>query len=152
MQTRTSDVVLRIVGSLAILAAAFGFWYNFESFAAFQSGAFDDAGLATETPYFHQAFLTMSGVCVACYAVLAICGIQFLRLESGLWWLFAVASAVEVLFFFVVGASWLDPTYGPGIGAATGVSGGGFTAQWVVFFPVWAPIVVWFAHRKSGRA
>jgi hypothetical protein len=151
VQLRTARIVLRAVGVLALLFAAFGLWYNTGSFVAFQSGAFDAPIPAFDTPYFRPAYLILSSVCVACFLVLACCGVQFLRLASTLWWLFTATAVVEVFFIFIVGAAWLHPVYGASIAAASGVSGGGLRPQWLLLFPIWGPVTVWFARRALLR-
>ncbi len=148
MQPRTARIVLRVVGVAAVLFAAFGFWYNAESFSAYRSGAFHDVPANVDVPYFDAAFLALSSVCVVCFITLAWCGVQFLRLSLSWLWLFIAVASVELLFLLVVGGLWHHPLYGASIGAASGVSAGGLSPQLLILFPLWAPVAVWFA-RKS---
>jgi hypothetical protein len=126
-----------------------GLLYNAASLYGVASGAIDKLTVENSTPYVHAAFYVMSAICVLFYAVLFLCGVQFVRLRSAIWWLFAVVLAAEVLFYFGVGWLWSHPTLGGSIAAATGISGGGLVLQFVVLFPLWAPIVVWLAHRST---
>jgi hypothetical protein len=34
------------------------------------------------------------------------------------------------------------------VGAATGIANGGLMAQFIILFPLWAPLVVWWARKK----
>ena len=36
-----------------------------------------------DIPYFYPVFYTMSAICIGCFIVLFICGIQFIRLRTG---------------------------------------------------------------------
>jgi len=144
-------IALRTIGALALLAAAFGLWYNAVTFSTVYSDASIESTVAEPIPYFRQAFYLMSAICILCFVALAWCGVQFLRLSSIWWWLFALIGVVEVLFVPIVGRLWLHSELGMSIGAASGLASGGLVPQLIVLFPIWAPLVVWFAH-KSLRA
>jgi len=96
----------------------------------------------------YQAFYVMSAVCVTCYIVLAVCGVQFLRLSTSLMWLFVGVLIVEVAMWFITGRLSLHPTYGYSVGAATGISQGGLVPQFFILLPLWAPVLVWLARRS----
>jgi hypothetical protein len=133
---------------LALLSAAFGLWYNAMTFSTIYSDVAIESNVTEPTPFFRQAFYVMSAICVACYLALAWCGVQFLRLSTMWWWLFAVIGTVELLFLPVVGRLWLHPEWGMSIGAASGVASGGLVPQLLVLFPIWGPFAVWFARRS----
>jgi hypothetical protein len=147
MSTRSARLLFRAVGGIAVLCALFGLLYNAASFYAVAFGPNDDVVIGTPVPYVRPAFFLMSSVYVLLYAALLWCGVQFLRLSTGLWLVFVTVLAIEVIYYFVVGALWQHPTYGPSVAAATGVSGGGFLPQLSMLFPLWAPIAVWFARK-----
>lgn len=151
MSPSRARLALRTVGVLALLSAAFGLWYNAVTLSTVYPDALFESIVAEPTPYFRQAFYLMSAICVVLFITLAWCGVQFLRLSPNWWWLFALIGVLELLFIPVVGQLWLHPTLGMSIGAATGLASGGLAPQLIVLFPIWGPLVVWFA-QKSLRA
>ena len=151
MPQRWANIMLRVVGVIAILVAVGGILYTAASLYAVASGGIDQLAIESDTPYVHAAFYVMASVCVFFYAVLLLCGVQFIRLRSSLWWLFAAVLAVEVIFFFLVGYLASHPTFGSSIAGATGNSSGGLVFQFFVLFPLWAPIIVWLAHRSRSH-
>ena len=91
----------------------------------------------------------MSGICVCCYVILLVCGIELVR--SRLRWsrLATFVLLFEVGYFFAVGTLWLQPTFGKSIAAATGVANGGLMAQFVVLFPLWGPLLLWWVNSRQ---
>jgi len=150
MQTRTAQLILRGVGVLSLVAAAVGLLYNFETMRTFQAPT--SATHAAEFPQFRNVFLIMWSLCVLCYLTLAFCGIQFLRLKVSVWRWFAAAVAIEVTVSVVAvfGGSWFDLGITKSIAAAVPESSAGLTIQWLVLFPLWAPLAVWLAYRRLG--
>jgi len=144
---RWAHILLRGVGIVAVLLAAGGVLYTATSLYTVASGGIDELAVEAGTLYVHSAFYAMATICLFFYAVVLICGVQFIRLRSSLWWLFSVVLVAEVAFHFLVGWLWSHPTLGESIAGASGISSGGLVLQFVVLFPLWAPIVVWFAHR-----
>lgn len=147
MSLRWAHILLRGVGIVAVLLAAGGVLYTATSLYTVASGGIDELAVEAGTLYVHSAFYAMATICLFFYAVVLICGVQFIRLRSSLWWLFSVVLVAEVAFHFLVGWLWSHPTLGESIAGASGISSGGLVLQFVVLFPLWAPIVVWFAHR-----
>ena len=147
MSLRWAHVLLRAVGIVAVLLAAGGVLYTATSLYTVASGGIDELAVEAGTPSVHSAFYVMATICLFFYAVVLICGIQFIRLRSSLWWLFSAVLVAEVAFYFLVGWLWSHPTFGESIAGASGISSGGLVLQFVVLFPLWAPIVVWLAHR-----
>jgi len=145
-------LALRIIGGLAILAAVFGLWYHASAVSTVYHDAAIESTLPDPVPYFRQAFYIMSAISVLCLIALAWCGIQLVRLSSTWWWLLAGIGLVECLFVFVVGRLWLHPEWGMSIGAASGLASGGLAPQLLILFPVWAPLVAWYAHRSLRAA
>ncbi|MCP4590551.1 MAG: hypothetical protein GY842_07395 [bacterium] len=132
---------LRSVGGALVVFAGLGFWHNGSSlFASFPSDP--------STPYFSHAFYTMSAVCLACYLVLLVIGIQFIRLNSSLLRLFIGVMVFEVVYFFSVAFLWLAPGIGTSVCAATGVANGGQMFQFVTLFPLWGSLLARWA--KNG--
>jgi hypothetical protein len=148
---RWARILLRLVGILAVLLALAGFLYTAASLYGVESGAIDQLAVESGTPYVRAAFYVMASVCVVFYGVLLLCGVQFVRLRSALWWLFTAVLAAEVVFHFAVGWLWSHPTLGGSIAGATGISSGGLVFQFLLLFPLWAPIVVYLAHRSRSR-
>ncbi len=139
-----------IAGIGSIGSAAAGFWYNSVVLSSFFRGAFQPD---PETPYFLHAYIVMSAICWACFALLLICGIQFLRMKTKLVNAFMGLLLFEVLYFFAVGVLWMLPEgVGMSIAAATGVANGGLVFQAFVLFPLWAPILLMVAGRIPDRS
>jgi len=67
---QAAKILLRIVGCFAIVVATLGLWYNLTSLSA----SYRMAEMALEIPYFYQAYYIMSAICVACFALLLLCG------------------------------------------------------------------------------
>jgi hypothetical protein len=150
---RWARILLRSVGILAVLLAIAGLLYTAAS--SYQVVVSDDIDqLATEhgAPYIRAAFYVMASICVAFYLVLLLCGVRFVLLHSGLWWLFTAILAAEVLYYFSIGYwFWPHPTLGRSIAGATGISSGGLMFQFLLLFPLWAPVAVYLARRSENR-
>jgi len=144
--------VLIGVGLLSIAFALLGLLYNSSTLAVGFSGAFSGPARDLEVPYFVPAFYTMSAICIGCYAVLFVCGVQFVRLRAGVLPLFVGVLLFEVVYFFAVAVTWAVPTVGMSVGAATGVANGGLMFQGCVLFPFWAPPLAWWAKKRLSRA
>ncbi|MDZ4657294.1 MAG: hypothetical protein SH868_06905 [Bythopirellula sp.] len=138
-----------LVGVVAIVTSCFGLCYNAMSAFSALSGTFDQLLKQEDLPYFHQAFWIISGVCVICFIMLIACGIDLVR--SRLRWSLLVILVLlfEVGYFFAVGSIWLAPNIGQSVAAATGVANGGLMAQFIIFFPLWAPLLLWWAKAKQ---
>lgn len=145
---RTPKITLQVVGAIALLCAAFGFYYNATTLTIAFSGRFS-AGRSHETPYFYPAFYVMSAICIGCYSLLAIFGIQFVRGRDSHIRRFITLLVFEVVYFFLVAMFWLVPGVGMSIGAASGVANGGLMAQFIILFPLWAPPLALWAQRCS---
>lgn len=144
---KTAKGVMIAVGSFSVLMAAVGLWYNLTTL----STNFADLAQEQNIPYFYPAFYAMSAVCIGCYIVLLTCGIQFIRLRTGLLKLFVGTIIFEVVYFFSIGTTWLVPGIGMSIGAATGVANGWLMFQALILFPLWAPFLArWAAGRLTG--
>lgn len=136
-----------MVGVVTIAMAGFGIWYNFRSLSASSSDFFHDESI----PYFYQAFYIMSVICIACYIALLICGVQFVRLRTGLVKFFVSIIIFEIVYVFSIGITWLLPTVGMSIAAASGVANGGLMIQAISLFFLWAPIIaIWATKILQG--
>lgn len=143
---KREDIVLRTVGGVAIVVAALGLWYNVVSI----SSVLRNPQYDPETPYFLPAYAIMSAICITCYVLLTITGIQFVRGRSALAGLFTAVLVFEVIYFFSIGMIlWPMPKVGMSIAAATGVANGGLMIQAVILLPLWGPFVVNWAKRKK---
>lgn len=142
---RRQSLILRIVGTMAILLAGLGISYNLLVLSIILPNREHDP----EIPYFLAAFVIMSTICIVCYILLIVAGVQFVRGKTGLARLFTGVLIFEVLYFFSVAAMWLMPKIGSSVAAATGVATGGLGLQIITLFPLWAPFVVRWATRKQ---
>lgn len=111
------------------------------------SGAFTSGESRQDTPYFYPAFYIMSAICMGCYALLTIFGVQFIRGRAFHVGWFTTLLLFEIVYFFSLGMLWLAPSIGMSIAAATGVANGGLMAQFLIFFPLWAPLLAFWAQR-----
>ena len=143
---RAPKIVLRIIGVLGILCAVLGLLYN----AAFSINV-SNGGPKQDFPYFYPAFYFMTAVCIACYAVLIFFGVQFIRGRTVSVIGFAALMLFEMAYFFSIALMWLAPHIGRSVAAATGVANGGLMFQFIIFFPVWAPLVVFWAQRQQQQ-
>jgi hypothetical protein len=136
------------VAAVSIIAGLFGLYYNGEGLLAAFGGRFSDLVAQQKLTGFYAAFYTMSGICMACYLLLLASGVNLLR--GLLRWSVVLTAVVifEVLYFFAIGALWLSP-FGMSVGAATGVANGGLMVQFLVLFPLWAPVLLWRARRRA---
>lgn len=138
--------MIRVIGILSIILACLGLWYNTSSFFfVLRSFEYD-----SETPYFKPAFFIMSLVCVACYVALLIMGIEFVRLKGRYRHTFVGLLIFEVAYFISISLLWMVPVrnFAMSVGAATGVANGGLMFQFITFFPLWAPFLVVWAHKR----
>lgn len=145
---RAPKKVLQVIGVVAILCAAFGLYYNASSLRVSFSGAFTSIESQHDVPYFYPAFYIMSAICVGCYALLIVFGIQFIRGRVAHLHRFATLLVFEVVYFFSVAMFWLVPDIGMSVGAATGVANGGLMVQFSILFPLWAPLLALWARRR----
>lgn len=144
---KKASVILRVIGVVSIIFAGIGFWYNSMTFLASWSKDFRDK----DTLYFYPAFYIMSFICIMCYSVLLICGIQFIRLRTRLFPLFVGVLIFEFIYIFSIGFMWLIPEIGRSIAAATGVANGGLSLQIISLFFIWAPLIVLWAKGKISK-
>lgn len=135
------------VGIVSIGVAAIGLWYNLTTLFT----DFSDLVQQQHLPYFYPAFYIMSSICVACYTILVVCGVQFLRLRTKLLRLFVSVIIFEVVYFFAIAALWLAPRIGTSVRGATGVANGGMMFQAFILFPLWAPFLAGWAARRVSR-
>ena len=150
MNQRWARLSLRSVGILAVLLGAAGLLYTAESAYRVVTGAIDQTVRESGAPHVYSAFFVMASVCVIFYLLVMFCGIHFLRLQSGLWWLFTTVLATETICYFSIGYwLWPHPKLGLSVAGATGISSGGLIFQFLLLFPLWAPILVYVAHRSE---
>ncbi len=142
---KKARVILIFIGVISVIFSLLGFLYNFISLI-------NVVPHKQETPYFYSAYYTMSAICIACFIVLLLCGVQFIRLRSGIFPLFAGILIFEVVYIFSIGVTWLIPKVGLNIAAATGVANGGLTCQLLVLFPLWAPFLAGWASNKISKS
>lgn len=142
---RRTNIPAIVVGVFAVITTLFGIYYNAVSILAAVRGRFEPVD---DVPYFYAAFYTMSGICVLCYVCLLVCGIDLVRSRLRWWRLVALILIFEVVYFFMVGWLWLEPTIGRSVAAATGVANGGLMAQFAILLPLWAPILLWWAKSR----
>jgi hypothetical protein len=144
-------VLVVIVGAIAVLTALCGLYYNSASLSTALCGGFSDLVGQHEVTYFYPAFYVMSGICIVCYLLLLVVGVDLLRARLR-WSRFLTGVLIfEVVYFFSIGVLWLMPNVGMSVGAATGVANGGLMVQFIILFPLWAPLVLRWAKKKSEQ-
>jgi len=145
------------VGIACLLMAAAGIWYNSEYLTVDYSETLETQ--SAENPEikgddlsdFYTVFYVLSGICISFYIILAITGIQLIRLKIS--WVFVLLGIVvaEVVYYIVLGRLWGLPQYGRSIAAATGVSSGGLVFQGLSLFPIWAPLAALWARNRIRK-
>lgn len=150
--TKGKTVALRIVGTTALLVSAYGVYYTLSYLAVLHSQPPGE-----ETPYFREAYYTMLSICLAFYTLLAFFGVQFWQLKTRLRFWFLGLLIFELGYVVSVGLLWRldEEQIARSIAAASSVANGGLVAQGITLFPIWAAIVVFWAHSNSsssGRA
>ncbi len=147
-----TEWVFIVLGVLNILFAAFGFLYNSLSFYGF----IKIHEIDKDTPYFNQAFIIMSTICIFYYIMLLITGIQLIRRKVFWIKIFIMVLILEVLFPLTIGISWLP--MGPisedistSVAAATGISMGGLAPQLIIWYPLWGIILAIIAKKKYDK-
>lgn len=141
--TITRKRCYQIVGTLALLCAAFGMFFNISVVAG------DFGRVRTdEQPYFRISFYTLSSIAFVVAMLVGYGGIRLLKLQrSGGAWV-TVPSLLGIATAFGVGTLWLLPKVGMSIAAATGVSLGGLMPMLITLLPLWA----WLLTRQSTTA
>src|SRR5439155_15928400 len=123
-----------IVGLVATLASLCGLWYNGTTIVTALHGGFSDLVSKLGLSYFYPAFSLMSGICILCYLLLLVFGIDLLRARLRWSWFLTGVLLFEVIYFFSIALFWLVPSIGMSVGAATGVANGGLMAQFIILF------------------
>ena len=136
------------VAAVGVLSAIFGLYYSGTSLFAAFGGRFSELVAQRKLAGFYPTFYFMSCVCITCYLLLLVSSVNLLL--GRLRWSRLLTAVVifEVAYFAAVAALWLSP-FGMSVGAATGVANGGLMAQFVILFPLWAPLLLWRARRKA---
>jgi len=97
--------LMTAVGIVSIGLAILGLLYNSQTLFT----DFSDIEQENELPYFYPAFYIMSVICIICYLTLLICGVQFVRLHTGVFWIFTGVIIFEIIYFFSISTMWLIP-------------------------------------------
>lgn len=139
--------MLRIVGWVSLICAAFGLLYSASSGYAVATGALDGVEVEFSAPYTKQAFLVITLVFSAMFLILGWCGLQFVRLRTFVWPYFTGVLVLEVVAYLLIGLLWNHAQYGMSIAAATGAAGG-VVPQYFILLPIWGPIATRFAARS----
>ena len=145
---KKAKAIMITVGVISILLAVVGFWYNLTTLFT----DFSELVQKQDIPHFYPAFYLMSAICIGCYIILLICGVQFVRLRTRLLKLFSGVIIFEVVYFFFIGIMWMVPKIGMSVGAATGIANGGLMFQAFILFPLWAPFLAGWAARKIAKS
>ena len=132
--------VLRFFGVCNILFALIGIAFNVYSFFQSSEPPLDNK---TSTAYF-----VMSYICIAFYILLAIAGVQLIRLRYIWAYYTPIIFAAEILYFMVIVGLWGHPTWGDSIGGATGIANGGLSIQYLTLYPIWASCVLLFTAYR----
>lgn len=149
MRKAASQIALRGVAAACVLVAGFGIYYTLMYFAVVH-----DLPPNAEEPYFRRAYLTMVAICLIWYAALLGFSMHFWKLKTAWRYWFLGVLVAEAVYFFAIGLLWTleDQDIARSVAAATGVANGGLMAQAVSLFPIWAPIIVFWAHANRTPA
>lgn len=138
--------ILRFIGVVCIAFAIIGLLFlSVPSLFMFSNMPEDP-----EKPYVLQAFTIMLLINVVCYCALFFLGVQFIRLKSRLFPFLAVVVVFEVIYFFSIGFLWLFPDreIARSVAAATGIANGGLMPQFLTLFPIWGPLLAFWADKE----
>lgn len=148
IQGRAARTAIRAVGVLAIFSALIGLCYNFVGLAVSFTSTYGARIANLDEPYFFPAFYSMSAICIGCYLLLIAFGVQLFRYQTARLKGFTTLLIFEVVYIFLVDILWQVPEIGRSVAAATGVANGGLTLQGIIFFPLWAPPVAFWARKQ----
>jgi hypothetical protein len=148
--------ILRIIGAISIFMGLIGIVYSIDSIITIPANL-SSHSLSIDTTYYIIAFWIMISICIACYISLSVIGYMFIRLYTKMRRLFMVVLIIEISYFIIriivlsflgfIGASKLVRS----ISAAGGVANGGMMVQFIILFPLWAPILANWAHKKIQK-
>ena len=143
--------VLIAVGIASMVFSLLGLFHNSMTLFVDYSPIVKELGQEYNLSNFYVVFYIMSAICITFYVVLFISGIQLIRRRT--YWVFVLLLTVifEIIYFIAVRVLSCDPDYGNSIAAATGISSGGLMFQAFGLFPIWAPIIAFWARRKMIR-
>lgn len=147
--TPAHNIPAIIVGVVAIVTAILGLLYSALTISTAIQGNFSSLNEEYDLPYFYQALSIMSAICIACYLILIVCGISLVRSRLSSCRLVIFVLLFEVGYIFAIGSLWMEPTFGESIAAATGVANGGMMIQMIILFPLWGPLLLWWAKRRA---
>lgn len=138
--------------------AAAGIWYNTLYLTAHYSeilsrlNAEGSQASGGESSLFYSVFYVLSGICIAFYVLLAITGIQLVRIKTG--WVFVLIGVMiaELAYFPLLGSLWALPEYGRTVAAASTISSGGLAFQGISLFPIWGPFGAFWARKQIRKS
>lgn len=141
--------LLIIVGIVSILMAAIGICFNLATI-------FFNILLATQATNnlcSRPVLFVASAISTICYLVLLFCGVQFVRLRTGLtvFGLFVGVIVFEIVLFLfsgIMAAFFVSKT---NFSLAYIMAMSGMMFQVYILFPLWAPCLAWWAARKIER-
>lgn len=141
-------LAIRCVGIIGILTAICGIIYT----AILLWASHHNVSNNSEAPYFALFLYAMSLICMIFYLSLFVFGVQFLHLRTQSYIFFIATVSLEVVYFCFVSVLWIFPipSIAFSVAAATGANAG-LLFQFFILFPLWAPFVVVWAHRKMER-
>jgi hypothetical protein len=136
-------VTLKAIGAVCVVLGLLGLAYHYSYLSADYSGR-------DNPPYFFQAWHIMAGINIALLLASIVAGIQLFRGKAGWVGAFLVIETLIVVEALLPGLLWLNPRFGRGIAAASGISGG-TAVQLIVLFPLWGSGGALWAKRRLLR-
>ena len=144
--TTTQKLFCRLVGSLGIACSAIALYYNTAASFSVLSRP-----LRPDTPVYFREFFVLLTLIAAVVAIgVAFGSFELIRLRRRGGVVTTVFASLPVGLIFVVGGSWLIPSFGSSIAAATGVSLGGLMPMLVTLLPLWAGLLILFVFRSPA--
>ena len=142
--TTTQKLCCRLVGLLGIACSAFAIYYN--TAAAFSVLS---RTLRPDTPvHFREFFVVLTLIAAVVALGVAFGSFELIRLRRRGGVVTTIFASLPVGLICVVGSSWLIPSFGSSIAAATGVSLGGLMPMLVTLLPLWAALLILFVFRS----
>jgi hypothetical protein len=144
--------ILRLIGLLSIVLAAWALLYIGLSLL-FTPGILAHPK-APLPPHFAPTFYVMAAATTLISIAMAWSGWAFVKGNVARVFPFVLACACVDLLPIIVRQLADHLSIGHSITAATGVTLGGFSEQWTVRFPIWAPLVVlliwWYRFARPA--
>jgi hypothetical protein len=141
--TATQKRFCRIIGLLGIVCAAFALYYD----AVASFNVFSKLPRTDQPVYFRECFVGLTLLAAIIALGVAFGSVELVRLRRRGAVVTTIFACLPAILIFIVGPSWLIPSIGSSIAAASGISLGGLVPMLLVLLPLWSGLIGRFAFR-----